>query len=163
VGYAPVFLGQEVLGRMRKITDRWAWFWGLVDRSGGDDACWPWTRSCNDGGYGTARVGKKFHLAHRYCYELLFGAPAAGLEVRHSCDNPPCCNPKHLVLGTHSDNMRDCVERGRDPRASKTHCVNGHAFTPQNTLVVYGPNGRAGRHCRTCTRERMRRYRAAGE
>jgi hypothetical protein len=36
------------------------------------------------------------------------------MVIRHKCDNPPCCNPKHLIIGTHSDNAKDRVRRGRD-------------------------------------------------
>jgi hypothetical protein len=54
--------------------------------------------------------------AHRITYSLYKGMVNTGLVVRHSCDNPPCVNPKHLLLGTHADNMLDKVLRGRAPK-----------------------------------------------
>jgi hypothetical protein len=55
-------------------------------------------------------------LAHREAYEAVNGAgSAAGLVVRHRCDVRACVNPAHLQIGTHSDNVRDKVERGRHP------------------------------------------------
>lgn len=89
-------------------------FWAKVDKRGPDD-CWLWIARCNAQGYG------KFSLpvqrktgAHRFSWELAHGRPVpAGLFVCHSCDNPPCVNPAHLWIGTHTDNMRDMVEKGR--------------------------------------------------
>ncbi len=65
-------------------------------------------------GYGTIRGnnGKK-QQAHRVSWELRHGPIARGMVVRHKCDNPPCCNPDHLEIGTHADNSRDMVIRGR--------------------------------------------------
>lgn len=79
----------------------------------GPDECWPWTAGMTSSGYGAVWTGEK-RRAHREAIEAILGEGAAdGLVVRHSCDNPPCCNPAHLELGTHTDNVRDCVERGR--------------------------------------------------
>lgn len=79
-----------------------------VDRSGGLDACWPWTGSRFARGYG--RHGAK--LAHRLVYGLLKATPVPAL-LRHSCDNKPCCNPAHLLGGSNRDNMQDKASRGR--------------------------------------------------
>ncbi|MDP9474817.1 MAG: HNH endonuclease [Actinomycetota bacterium] len=52
-------------------------------------------------------------------YEVTFGVIPPGQVVRHRCDNPPCCRPEHLQLGTHSDNSRDAVDRGRQVSLTK--------------------------------------------
>jgi hypothetical protein len=51
--------------------------------------------------------------AHRYAYQQRYGSIPPELHVMHGCDNPICCNPRHLGAGTRSENMQDCVKRGR--------------------------------------------------
>lgn len=81
--------------------------------------CWEWQRSCNTRGYGNFAIGTKAKprsiLAHRAAYALTHGVLPARAYVLHSCDNPPCCNPAHLSLGNHAENMRQCNERDRRP------------------------------------------------
>ncbi len=67
-------------------------------------------------GYGIVSVSGKNKRAHRVAYETAFGQIPAGLVVRHTCDNPSCVNPDHLRTGTHLDNMRDKVDRGRQAK-----------------------------------------------
>lgn len=89
-------------------------FWRYIT-PGDPDACWEWTGSRDHRGYGRINIGGG-HItrAHRASYELHSGQPIpAGLVVRHRCDNPPCVNPAHLLLGTMRDNSRDMAERGR--------------------------------------------------
>lgn len=72
-------------------------------------------------GYGVFGVGQSTKLAHRAAYEVHHGVTlSSGQVVRHSCDNPPCCNPAHLILGTQLDNIRDMDERGRARRGANT-------------------------------------------
>jgi len=73
--------------------------------------CWIWTGAAYDGGYGCMRVGGKRHGVHRIIWELYNGPIPNKMEVCHTCDNPPCCNPEHLELGTHSKNIKDAYER----------------------------------------------------
>jgi len=85
-------------------------FWSKVDVRGPDE-CWPWRAARYENGYGQFYVGNKHGGAHRMAYYLATGEKPE--VVRHTCDNPPCCNPKHLLGGTHADNAHDREERGR--------------------------------------------------
>jgi hypothetical protein len=87
-------------------------FWRKVDRSGD---CWLWTAGVDRRGYGRFNVGdgRSPQFTHRFAFELTHGPIPAGMHVLHHCDNPPCCNPAHLYLGTDADNHRDMMERGR--------------------------------------------------
>ena len=79
-----------------------------------ENACWIWTgNKSGHAGYGGIRVGQKVIKAHRVSYELFKGPIPIGHVIRHTCDNPPCVRPDHLLTGTHVDNMRDKMERGR--------------------------------------------------
>ncbi|APD19630.1 endonuclease [Pectobacterium phage PP74] len=76
--------------------------------------CWEWQRSRLPSGYGLISIGhQKQAYAHRVSYREFHGEIPEGLVVRHKCDNPCCCNPEHLEVGTHKDNMQDCKKRGR--------------------------------------------------
>lgn len=116
-------------------------FWPRVE-VGSDEECWRWGGWINAQGYGQIVVGGRKGLpvgAHRIAWELANNRriPWRGV-IRHSCDNPTCCNPKHLLLGTQADNMRDCAAKGRHPNGSKTHCSRGHPFNDANTLRYRG-------------------------
>lgn len=104
-------------------------FWAKVDRSGGPDACWLWTRYTAPNGYGQVGRDGKLALAHRVAYELGHGQEPGGLLVCHRCDNPPCCNPAHLFLGTHADNMADAKRKGR--------ATGPKGFTNPNTRLTF--------------------------
>ncbi|MDR2506585.1 MAG: HNH endonuclease [Candidatus Accumulibacter sp.] len=68
--------------------------------------------------YGRIKVGGRDILAHRYAYKLAHGEIPRGMSVCHRCDNPKCCNPEHLFLGTHRQNMGDMAAKGRAARIS---------------------------------------------
>lgn len=87
-------------------------FWSKVDRSGGPNACWPWTAGRFASGYGAFTIGGRIAKAHRVAFVLSVGE-IGDLRVCHRCDNPPCCNPSHLWLGTDGENQRDKREKGR--------------------------------------------------
>ena len=88
-------------------------FWMRVGL-GTDTQCWEWRGAKNPRGYG--RVAGHRKMAHRVAYELVCGPIPPGKLLRHKCDNPACCNPKHLVPGSHQDNMTDMVARKRAAR-----------------------------------------------
>jgi hypothetical protein len=91
------------------------WFWANVD-VGDPDACWPWQRGKTPDGYGRLTILGRFVLSHRLAYELAKGPLADGMQVLHSCDNPPCCNPAHLSEGTLLENQQDKWSKGRQSR-----------------------------------------------
>lgn len=137
-------------------------FWAKVERVSGDE-CWRWLGAKSSHGYGSAKALGKNARAHRVAYALANGPIPPGVVVMHSCDNPRCCNPAHLSLGSQSSNILDCVTKGRWHQAGtggagrkrhlpKTNCPQGHEFTPENTYT----NPRGNRICRECAR-RMRR------
>lgn len=130
-------------------------FWAKVDKSGD---CWLWKASLKPSGYGHFNVAGKSVRAHRLAYQLSIGPIPDGKMLCHSCDNPQCVNPAHLTPGTNSENQQDSLAKGRNAQKRKTHCLNGHAFTPENTLPASKPGGRA---CRACHNARTRQARAA--
>jgi hypothetical protein len=95
-------------------------FWSKVDRGADPAGCWIWTAAKHRNGYGAFGTwdgrSRKAHRAHRYAFELAFGAiEPASLFVCHRCDNPSCVNPSHLFLGTALDNAQDREAKGRGP------------------------------------------------
>lgn len=111
-----------------------------------NSGCWLWEWGLNSSGYGK----------HRKVYEALVCVVPEGLDLDHTCRVKSCVNPDHLRPMTHSKNMRV----GVFARSSATHCVNGHEFTPENTLIriyrdpVHGDRKKRG--CRTCILARAR-------
>lgn len=88
-------------------------FWAHVDVSGGKDQCWPWRGPINSSGYGVFKFHADIYLSHRFAWELTNGKIPDGMFVCHHCDNPPCCNPAHLFIGTPKDNAQDAMKKGR--------------------------------------------------
>jgi HNH endonuclease len=91
-------------------------FWRRVDRRGPDE-CWPWLGSRLPNGYGITRLWgseRRYTIgAHRAAWVVSHGEIPAGMFVCHRCDNPPCCNPSHLFLGSPKDNLDDMYRKGR--------------------------------------------------
>ena len=91
-------------------------------KMGGKDECWPWQGYIESGRYGRFQIGKKRYFAHRAIYnifhpgEITLEAPkdlSGGGFILHSCDNPICCNPNHMRVGTMAENSKDMINRGR--------------------------------------------------
>lgn len=132
-------------------------FQAFVDNSGDVEDCHEWQGSRDGHGYGRFRIGGRTQLAHRWILGHLRGHALTDDEkALHHCDNPPCCNPRHLYIGTQTENMQDAVQRNRlrPWNANKQVCDNGHDLTPANVYIA--PNGT--RKCRTCRADAQRRY-----
>lgn len=95
--------------------------------------CWPWTAGTQNAGYGTFHIGKVTYSAHRVAWELVRGPIPQGGQICHRCDNPRCCNPEHLFLGSHAANMRDKKLKGRAVRL--TGAANGKTIIADAVVV----------------------------
>lgn len=93
-------------------------FWQYVI-PGDPDACWEWRHTRFGNGYGRLHVQNTYYRAHRVSYQLHKGSIPEGMQVCHTCDNPPCCNPSHLFLGTAEDNANDSMLKGRKSQLGK--------------------------------------------
>ena len=85
--------------------------------------CWPWTRAQTGRGYGKTTydfISGREHGSHRVAWRLAHGGQSfpTDSEICHTCDNPSCCNPAHLVAATHQANMSDAAEKGRKAKAA---------------------------------------------
>ena len=121
----------------------------VVDR-GHETPCWVWNRHIDKDGYGGG-MPKPNPGAHRYVYALMVGPIPDGLQIDHLCRVRACVNPEHMEPVTHAENMR------RSFHAQKTHCQNGHGFSPENT---YQRPKDGVRQCRACNASAARRYAA---
>lgn len=125
-----------------------------------ESGCWEWLQRRNEHGYGEVNLSNyRTKLVHVLMYENTVGPVPDGLELDHTCRNRACCNPDHLEPVTHLTNIDRGVlrERCAEYWASRTHCVNGHEYTAENTYIR--PDGR--RRCRSCNREWARRRKMA--
>lgn len=105
-------------------------FWSKIS-VGKPDECWEWQAS-RVREYGKFWLNGKYQRAHRVAYELTHGSIPNNMLVRHKCDNPLCCNPSHLLVGSAQDNMNDKVERNRQHRP--TGRKNGRAILTQSQV-----------------------------
>lgn len=110
--------------RRKKNPDLANVYWETVDRllakldiNIGD--CWIWNGAKFSNHYGLLSINNKNYLTHRIAYALFIGPIPRGLNVLHKCDNPPCCNPAHLFLGTQAENMVDKVKKGRSSKGAR--------------------------------------------
>ena len=93
------------------VADR---FWTKVERLGPDD-CWPWKAAPRrkDQGYGAFWLNGRHQPSSKVAWLLTNGSVPEMQQVCHRCDNPSCCNPNHMFLGTNKDNNDDKVAKGR--------------------------------------------------
>ncbi len=136
------------MGAPRPALDR---FHEKLDRTGD---CWLWTGARSTSGYARLRVDGRSVDVHRWAYGLFVGPIPDGLQLDHLCRVRHCVRPSHLEPVTQVENMRR--GRGIGVRNSlKTHCPQGHEYTPDNTL-----NEGGARRCRICrARTKQRSYR----
>lgn len=152
------------VGFRGSLADR---FWRKVTRAS-DDECWLWIGSTDPKGYGQIRMpgskatgGGRLRFATHVSLELAGrGSVPDGMVAMHTCDNPPCVNPAHLLIGTRRENTQDSWRKGRASQPPTTgqfkkgvglkeYCHRGHPLSGDNLYVW--PSGR-GRHCKKCAR-----------
>ena len=131
------------------------------------DGCWEYMGRISWNGYGRLDLGPKPNgtsskdrievPAHRFMYETFRGKIPSGLFIDHKCRNRKCVNPDHLDPVTCQENLL----RGETlaaANAKKTHCVNGHEFTTENTKLYKSRKSPVlARGCKACSRIRSRR------
>lgn len=158
--------GRKGQGKGRPEWSDWDYIRKLVEGSTRDysTGCWIYTQGwerkfkVDNGtpGYREMSYRGKNTTAHRVAW-MVFNEQAipAGQVILHKCDNPPCVNPMHLILGTRAENNKDMKAKGRYNyhRSHYTKCRSGHEFTPENTR--YTKQG--ARACITCQRAAQRK------
>jgi hypothetical protein len=85
-------------------------FWAYVEKT---DGCWVWTGYRDPSGYGRLSIKNIPVLAHRFSYQLHCHEITSDQHLLHTCDNPRCVNPSHLMIGTQADNNKDMFAKGR--------------------------------------------------
>lgn len=134
---------------------------GIFHRLAIDEAtgCWNYTAFLDKHGYGQVHFRRRTESVHRVVAALFLGFDLkSGLCVLHKCDNPRCCNPEHLFVGTKHDNTQDAMRKGRMVMQSpQIRCRRGHELTPANRIHCSS----GGTTCRECHNAAQRRRRRA--
>lgn len=97
--------------------------------------CWPWKGAINSSGYGKFWMQGKTIPAHRASFVLHHGSIPEGKIVIHSCDDKSCVNPAHLQVGTHQENMRDFVLKGKSLKGEKNFSAKLTETDVKNIIV----------------------------
>lgn len=112
-------------------------YWPKIAKTGFDD-CWLWiAKAKHTFGYGKMTAGRGVHLkAHQIAWALENGVIPDNKNVLHKCDVPQCCNPNHLFLGTHADNVNDMKNKGRGSNPPVHYGENHHNVTISNDQII---------------------------
>jgi hypothetical protein len=114
-------------------------FWSKVEVTQNTCRCWEWKARRNSFGYGQFKLHGVVTLAHRVAVMLAGTQLDPDSVVMHTCDNPACCNPKHLIVGTHQLNVADRVAKRRSARGS----TNGRAKLAAEQVIAIRSDLRA--------------------
>lgn len=134
-------IGSTIIELTERDVNR---FWSKIDRVS-PDGCWEWTgKSTHKFGYGIIGIGGRppkgrTARAHRVAYAIANGGLTSHLMVCHRCDNPRCCNPSHLFLGTAKDNHRDMCAKKRNvnpPRLIGEHNLGGGKLNSHDVVEI---------------------------
>lgn len=129
--------------------------------------CWLWLGAINKNGYGIVHVKENGRnvkrRAHRIVYESHIGPIQVGLVLDHLCRIRHCVNPSHLEPVTQKTNVirGTAAESLGTRQRNKTHCPQGHEYTPENTIIKKRSNiKKIGRQCRECNRVSFRKWKS---
>lgn len=127
----------------------------ILARTSPEGDCLVWRGCRTERGYGRVRFRGKADWVHRVIWILTVGDIPAGLTIDHLCYNPPCVNVKHMrVVSRQVNSQGSSGSRVTgELRRAKTHCKNGHEYTPENTLVRTVGRNPGTRVCRACNAE----------
>jgi len=117
------------------------------------NSCWEWKASKNKCGYGCFTIKNKAYLSHRFIFEYYHGQICPDLTIHHICNNRSCVNPKHLKQVPIKENIFYSPFTIASINSKKTHCPQGHEYTPENIYIQKG-----GKYCKICKLKRCKEY-----